>query len=249
MGSRRILLAWLSLAACTTDLAASTPPTLHATRAAPERVARDFDKDGLVDTIDRCPDAAGRGQDGCPDPDSDGDGVLDSKDACRMEAGVQDDGCPIRDGDGDGLLDPDDRCQAQAEIKNGFEDGDGCPDELPVDLAAMTGIIKGIAFDLGKDTIRPGSRTVLDRAVAVLQKYAEVRIEISGHRDSTGSVEYRTDLTARRAAAIKRYLVEHGIAVARLESRGAGPDEPIDTNKTAAGRAKNRRIEFTILVQ
>jgi outer membrane protein OmpA-like peptidoglycan-associated protein len=86
--------------------------------------------------------------------------------------------------------------------------------------------------------------------VAVLQEFNTIRIEISGHTDSTGSVEHNRDLSKRRAElSVKKYLVEHGVADARVEYRGAGPDEPVDTNKTAAGRAKNRRIEFTILVQ
>ena len=60
---------------------------------------------------------------------------------------------------------------------------------------------------------------------------------------------YGRDLSTRRAASVKNYLVEHGIDTARIETRGARADEPIATNKTAAGRARNRRIEFTILVQ
>jgi len=89
---------------------------------------------------------------------------------------------------------------------------------------------------------------VLDRAVDVLREFEAIRIEISGHTDSTGSPEYNRDLSLRRSNSVKRYLVEHGVSESRIETRGAGPDEPIDTNKTAAGRAKNRRIEFTILV-
>jgi len=84
----------------------------------------------------------------------------------------------------------------------------------------------------------------------VLKDFPSIRIEISGHTDSTGSREYNLDLSRRRAESVKRYLVtEGGVEESRVQTRGAGPDEPIDTNKTAAGRAKNRRIEFMILVQ
>jgi len=210
---------------------------------------RDRDGDGFMDSQDACPDVPGIAPDGCPERDRDGDGFLDSVDKCPDDPGVEPDGCPIPDTDGDGILDPDDKCPTVQETKNGYQDEDGCPDEIPVQLAKFTGTIKGIYFDLDKDTIKPKSKPVLDRAVSVLQEFNTIRIEISGHTDSTGSVEYNRDLSRRRAGSVKRYLVEHGVEDARIEVRGAGPDEPVDTNKTAAGRAKNRRIEFTILVQ
>jgi outer membrane protein OmpA-like peptidoglycan-associated protein len=229
-----------------------TPPTLAATSAtvaAPPSAPRDYDSDGFVDGRDSCPLVPGVAPDGCPEKDRDGDGFLDRVDKCADDPGVEPDGCPIPDSDGDGILDPDDRCPRQQETRNGYTDEDGCPDEIPEDLARMTGTIRGIFFDPDKDTLRPDSRPALNRAVGVLQKYSSIRIEISGHTDSTGRVEYCKDTSGRRAAAVKRYLVEHGIDPARLETRGAGPDEPVDTNKTARGRARNRRIEFTILVQ
>ncbi|MCA9717291.1 MAG: OmpA family protein, partial [Myxococcales bacterium] len=80
-------------------------------------------------------------------------------------------------------------------------------------------------------------------------EFPSIRIEISGHTDSIGDPEYNKDLSRRRAEAVKSYLVENGIAPDRVETRGAGMDEPVASNQTAAGRAKNRRIEFTILSQ
>jgi|JI6StandDraft_1071083.scaffolds.fasta_scaffold17292_4 outer membrane protein OmpA-like peptidoglycan-associated protein len=210
---------------------------------------RDRDGDGFMDSQDACPDVPGIAPDGCPEKDRDGDGFLDSVDKCPDDPGVEPDGCPIPDTDGDGILDPDDKCPLEPENKNGYQDEDGCPDVIPAKIAAFTGTIKGIYFDLDKSTIKPKSRPVLDRAVSVLQEFDSIRIEISGHTDSTGSPDYNRKLSLERANAVKTYLTEHGVATARIETRGAGPDEPIDTNKTAAGRAKNRRIEFTILVQ
>jgi len=209
---------------------------------------RDRDGDGFMDSQDACPDVPGIAPDGCPEKDRDGDGFLDSVDKCPDDPGVEPDGCPIPDRDGDGILDPDDKCPDEPENKNGYQDEDGCPDVIPPKLAVFNGTIKGIYFDLDKDTIKPKSRPVLDRAVDVLREFEAIRIEISGHTDSTGSPEYNRDLSLRRSNSVKRYLVEHGVSESRIETRGAGPDEPIDTNKTAAGRAKNRRIEFTILV-
>jgi outer membrane protein OmpA-like peptidoglycan-associated protein len=207
---------------------------------------RDRDGDGFMDGQDACPDVPGIAPDGCPEQDRDGDGFLDSVDKCPDDPGVEPDGCPIPDTDGDGFLDDVDKCIDRPETFNGFEDDDGCPDRVPDKIP--TGVIRGIYFDLDRDTIKPRSRPVLDRAVAVFLEFPSVRVEISGHTDSTGALAYNHDLSRRRAESVKRYLVEHGIDAARIQTRGAGPDEPIDTNRSAAGRAKNRRIEFDLLV-
>ncbi|MEZ4384380.1 MAG: OmpA family protein [Nannocystaceae bacterium] len=210
---------------------------------------KDRDGDGFLDSQDACPDTPGIAPDGCPEKDRDGDGILDSQDACPDTPGVPPDGCPIPDTDGDGILDPDDQCVTEPETRNGYEDEDGCPDEIPENVQQFTGVIRGIYFDYNKDTIKPKSEPVLDRAVDVLKEFPSIRIEISGHTDNKGTHEYNEDLSRRRAESVKRYLVGKGIEDPRIETRGAAFDEPIDTNKTAAGRAKNRRIEFTILVQ
>ncbi|MCA9714871.1 MAG: von Willebrand factor type A domain-containing protein, partial [Myxococcales bacterium] len=83
--------------------------------------------------------------------DDDGDGVLDAADRCPDEPGVAPDGCPIPDTDGDGILDPDDQCVSQPELFNGYEDEDGCPDEIPSRLARFTGAIRGVHFDADGD--------------------------------------------------------------------------------------------------
>jgi OOP family OmpA-OmpF porin len=114
-------------------------------------------------------------------------------------------------------------------------------------VKAFSGTIEGIFFELNKATIRPQSRAVLDRAVEVLGEFPSIRMEISGHSDSTGTREHNLDLSARRAEAVKQHLVEHGIAPERLRTRGAGPDEPRADNAIAEGRQKNRRIEFKVL--
>lgn len=151
----------------------------------------------------------------------------------------------ILDSDGDGLDDSVDRCPTIPEVRNGFADEDGCPDSIPMQLARFTGTIKGIFFDLRGAAIRAKNQPVLDRAVAVLKEVSTIRVEISGHTDPSEPRE----LGQKRAEAVRDYLVKAGIDPKRLEIRNAGPDEPIDSNKTKAGRAKNRRIEFTILVQ
>ena len=226
---------------------------------------RDTDGDGILDPDDQCVDQAEtvnefNDEDGCPESDRDGDGFWDddgqggSQDTCPDEAGVAPDGCPIPDTDGDGILDPDDSCIPEPETKNGFEDVDGCPDEIPRALAKFTGAIKGITFDVDKDTIRKSSTKTLDDAVKVLTEFKDIRIEVAGHTDDTGDREHNIDLSRRRAEAVKKYLVDHGIDAGRIETIGHGPDMPAEAlnetdSKSAVKqkRSTNRRIEFKML--
>ncbi len=182
--------------------------------------------------------------------DRDGDGIRDLEDYCPDVFGVEPRGCPtvcIDDNDADGLPNPEDKCPNDPESRNGFEDTDGCPDEVPPELSQLAGIMVGINFDTDKDTITSGSKSRLDNAVAVMKKYPSLRVEVIGHTDGHGGYRHNMDLSRRRAEAVKRYIVEQGVDTSRIETRGAGPDEPIDSNTTADGRAKNRRIEFRIL--
>lgn len=179
--------------------------------------------------------------------DRDKDGFLDPDDKCPEEKGIAPDGCPDKDPDKDGILDPNDKCPTEPETKNAFEDEDGCPDKLPEAVQKFTGVIQGIEFDVNKATIRPKSFTVLDEAVKVLTDYPKVRIEISGHTDTDGKRDHNVELSKKRAESVKEYFTKKGIAADRIETRGAGPDEPIADNKTKAGKQKNRRTEFKLL--
>lgn len=209
----------------------------------------DRDKDGFLNEVDACPDTSGVEPDGCPPKDRDGDGFWDHQDKCPDDKGVEPDGCPIPDTDGDGFLDPDDQCVDEPETKNGYEDKDGCPDEVPEEVKEFTGVIEGIQFEFGKADIRADSKPILDRALKVLKDYDTIRLEISGHTDDVGTRERNVELSKQRADAVRKYFVDQGIDESRLETRGAGPDEPRDTNDTEEGRARNRRTEFKILTQ
>ncbi len=213
---------------------------------------RDSDGDGLRDNVDQCPQEPEnldgyQDDDGCPEQDRDGDTFWDDQDSCPDEPGIAPDGCPVRDTDGDGLLDDVDACIDEPETDNGFEDGDGCPDQLPEALARFTGRITGITFEVNKATIHRDSLPTLDAAVQTLLEYPDVRIEIAGHTDSTGSREHNLELSRKRADAVASYLVGMGVGEHRIQTIGFGPDVPIDTNETKSGRANNRRIEFRIL--
>lgn len=217
----------------------------------------DPDQDGIAGALDRCPndpeDKDGfEDDDGCPDPDNDADGILDGNDKCPLQPenvnGADDeDGCPEVDTDGDGFFGTKDSCPEQPETKNGFQDGDGCPDEVPTPLKKFTGVIEGINFRTGKAEVLRGSHAILDRAVAVLKEFSDVKLEIGGHTDDRGSDEFNRDLSQRRADAVKDYLVAKGIAPERLNSVGHGEGSPVGDNATSTGRAKNRRTEFKLV--
>ncbi len=223
------------------------PRVLVAQPAPP--VPSDADGDGFIDDEDACPGQAGVAPDGCPepDPDSDGDGILSDADACPDVSGPAPDGCPVEDADGDGIEDDRDLCPQKPETFNAFEDADGCPDSVPEELGAFEGTLAGVTFQIDSAQLRSSSKQNLDAVVAVLAKYPEVTVEISGHTDSTGAAEHNIELSKARADTVKAYFVEHGVQENRVETRGGGPDEPVDTNATAQGRARNRRIEFRLL--
>jgi outer membrane protein OmpA-like peptidoglycan-associated protein len=213
----------------------------------------DEDGDGVPDPEDRCPGVAGVASEdpeknGCPlpPPDGDGDGVPDADDKCPSVVGDGPDGC-LQDTDGDHIPNRDDKCPDQPETRNGYEDEDGCPDDLPEQVKRFTGAIKGIIFESGKAVIRPESFATLNEAAKVLAEYQAVRVEISGHTDTTGTLERNMVISKERAEAVKTYLTGRGIAADRIETRGVGPNEPVADNKTKTGRALNRRIEFKLI--
>ncbi len=207
---------------------------------------RDSDGDSILDSVDACPAVPGVAPTGCPPEDRDRDGILDGDDQCPDEPGVAPDGCPLRDSDDDGILDPDDQCPKEPETRNGFQDADGCPDELPQEVKTHTGVIRGIFFEFNSDTIGKRSLPVLDAAVKVLREYEQIRIQIVGHTDDVGKREYNLELSRARAESVRTYLIEQGLAPERITTRGAGPDEPLADNTTRRGRAENRRIEFKV---
>ena len=205
---------------------------------------RDADGDGVLDAVDECRETPGIAPTGCPD--TDGDGILDKDDKCLEIPGVAPDGCPP-DSDGDGFIDSQDKCPNEPENKNGFEDDDGCPDEIPQAVQKFTGVIKGIEFETNKAEIRAASAPLLNEAAAVLIKYPSLKVMIVGHTDNRGGQALNVDLSRRRAEAVKTFLMDRGVDAERILTRGEGPDSPIADNKTAAGRAQNRRIEFQII--
>ena len=105
--------------------------------------------------------------------------------------------------------------------------------------------VYGIHFDFDSDVLRPESRPVLEEIAAALREHADWKLSVEGHTDNVGTDEHNLDLSRRRAAAVKKALVDrHGIADRRLSPAGFGASRPKDTNDTVEGRARNRRVEL-----
>lgn len=206
----------------------------------------DTDKDGVPDYLDKCPDTplgAKVDADGCI-IDADGDGVEDIFDRCPdtpSGVAVDRDGCPI-DTDNDGVPDYLDKCPEKA----GTAANSGCPEITKEVRNLFTQAMSGIEFESGKDVIKKSSYPLLNQIVAILGLNAEYNLIISGHTDDVGNDDLNMKLSIDRAAAVKNYLVEKGVDENRLQSQGFGETQPIASNKTTKGRAKNRRVEFEI---
>lgn len=232
----------------------------------------DRDNDGITDTEDDCPDQAGLPNfRGCPD--TDGDGIPDNLDRCPREPGIAAlQGCPVRDRDNDGIADADDDCPDQAgpaalrgcpdRDGDGVPDKDdrcpdkpgpvsnkGCPEIKAEDKAKLERAVKLVQFQTGKATLLQKSYPVLDEVVSVMKQYPEYSLNINGHTDATGDDKMNQALSEKRAKTCYDYLVSKGVATGRIAHAGYGETRPVADNKTAAGREKNRRVEFELYVK
>jgi outer membrane protein OmpA-like peptidoglycan-associated protein len=211
---------------------------------------KDSDGDGVYDGIDDCPDTP-RGarvdSNGCPG-DADRDGVYDGLDQCPdtpRGAKVDSRGCPM-DSDHDGVYDGLDDCPDTPRGKK--VDERGCPE--PEKPAAMfegkkSLVLEGVNFETNSAKLTSDSLTVLDRVAESLNASPDVKVEIAGHTDSVGGDSHNMSLSKARAESVRDYLVKKGVAASRLKARGYGETRPIADNGTAAGRARNRRVELT----
>ena len=117
----------------------------------------------------------------------------------------------------------------------------------PINVGA-TIILSNIFFDYNKATLRDISKAELDNLVRLLTvDYPKMVIEIGGHTDNKGSLEYNTTLSSNRAKSVVDYLIKHGVAKERLSYKGYAYQNPIDTNDTEEGRQNNRRVEFKVI--
>jgi outer membrane protein OmpA-like peptidoglycan-associated protein len=210
----------------------------------------DNDGDGIVDAKDKCPNNPGPLEtSGCPD--ADGDKVADWEDACVDVAGVRTadpktNGCP-GDRDGDGVPDNVDKCPDEP----GPKENNGCPVKvykLVVVKKDKIEIKQQVHFATNKSKVLPDSYELLNQVAQVLKDFPDIKkLSVDGHTDNVGTHAHNMTLSQARADSVRQYLVDKGIDGSRLEAHGFGPDKPIASNKTAKGKAENRRTEFNIL--
>jgi len=185
--------------------------------------------------------------------DTDGDGLTDGDEVLKYKTD------PLKkDTDGDGLTDGEEVLKYKTDplkkdtdggsVDDGTEVKRGTDPLNPEDDVVKIGvpiILEGITFDVGKATIKPESEATLMKALKTLETYTDISVEISGHTDNTGSAKLNQKLSEERANSVKDWLVSKGIDPSRITTKGYGKDKPIADNKTAEGKQKNRRIEFT----
>jgi len=206
----------------------------------------DSDRDGVPDGVDQCPNTptgAIVDKAGCP-LDSDKDGVPDGIDKCpNTPPGTEVDsvGCQrFKDSDGDGVDDSKDKCPNTPPGTR--VDAAGCPILFTPERTPV--ILRGVIFETGKSALKPESFTVLDIVAQSLTANPDIRIEIAGYTDNTGTVATNLRLSQARADAVRAYLGSKGVAPGRMVAKGYGATNPIASNSSAAGRTQNRRVEL-----
>ncbi|OPG70335.1 hypothetical protein B1219_21190 [Pseudomonas ogarae] len=157
------------------------------------------------------------------------------------------------DEDGDGVPDSRDKCPGTP--KGVQVDADGCPPPVPapvveeaVVVQEETIVIRDVHFEFNKATLTPADMDVLSTvATRLKQETSTAQLRVTGHTDSVGSDAYNQRLSEKRANSVVQYLVENGVPRASFVSvSGAGESQPVADNKTADGRAMNRRTEIKI---
>lgn len=217
----------------------------------------DSDEDGVPDSEDKCPNKSGdKKTKGCPD--SDGDGIIDQDDKCSNTPGDKKfDGCP--DTDKDGIQDDKDDCpNVKGDKKN-----KGCPEKeevikvpekaAPVEVAlneeeeaVLKEAFENLEFKSGTTILKETSMPSFNKLVELMKAHPAWKLRIAGHTDSMGEEAMNMELSKVRAEAVKKSMMDKGIAENRLVAEWYGETRPIADNMYGAGRQKNRRVDLTI---
>ena len=206
----------------------------------------DNDGDGVADAVDRCPNDPGPPENrGCPPRDRDGDGVPDGDDRCPDQAGLRENqGCPDLDRDRDGVPDRIDRCpDAPGAVP------DGCPKTYSMVMVTPDRIEVRVSvkFASASSRVLRSSGKLLDQVAQVMRDQPGLRVRVEGHTDRVGGESANLRLSRHRSEAVRQALAARGVEPDRLQAVGYGSSRPLASNRTASGRARNRRTDFHIL--
>ena len=169
-------------------------------------------------------------------------------------------GAPVRDGSGacvqtSGILHPDCGAKMAEPAKPAAPAEPAAPaapaaPTPPAAPAAPSSVKQAITiqaealFDFDKSVLKPAGKKSIDDAIAKMQQIDVQMVIATGHTDSVGTDAYNQKLSERRATSVKEYMVSKGVAAAKITTLGKGETQPVATNKTAEGRAKNRRVDI-----
>jgi outer membrane protein OmpA-like peptidoglycan-associated protein len=211
-------------------------------------VLADKDGDGVPDADDLCPEVPGPASNhGCPvATDRDGDGIADEIDRCPDVPGPRENfGCPYPDRDRDGVADKDDRCPDVPGPADNF----GCPRKQTLIIVRRDKIElkQQVHFAPTKSRILPDSHELLRQVSRALKDAPHVPVRIEGHTDDVGKLKSNLKLSKDRAHAVRKFLIRLGVKPSQLVAEGFGSTRPIASNRTRAGKAKNRRVEFHMI--
>ena len=141
-------------------------------------------------------------------------------------------------------------CLGCNEVRGNVQNTDTVPVVAAVAdtfLVGATFVLQNVFFDYDKSTLLQQSYNELQHLLNILQSHPMMKIEIDGHTDGHGSLDYNQRLSENRAKAVVEFLISKGIDPKRLQYKGFGKTRPIDTNATEEGRAHNRRVEFKVI--
>ncbi len=103
-----------------------------------------------------------------------------------------------------------------------------------------------VLFDLNQATLKPGAKVRLAKVAGIIQAYPDLKLQIEGFTDSTGSVGHNQELSERRAAAVRDFLIAQGVSINNVSAQGFGPSNPVASNNTPEGRQMNRRVDLVV---
>lgn len=200
----------------------------------------DTDNDSIIDSKDMCPNEFGlliNG--GCPDRDN--DSIIDAKDMCPDLKGLAiNNGCP--DSDNDGVFDHKDMCP----LTPGDSTNNGCPVIAEKEQEVINTAFENLEFVVGSAEIKMSSFNALNELSVLLIKHDNWKLKIIGHTDDVGDEKVNMKLSEDRAKSVKEFLESKNVSSSQIITEGKGETDPVASNDTEVGRAKNRRVELNI---